>query len=83
MRTPPADEQYWTVDQNGRQKPNPEFLREHFLREGRLTENQALATLRLATEMLAKEPNVLRVNSPVTGMLLSHLLRLLGVEPFA
>lgn len=71
------------VDQHGRQKPNAEFLREHFLREGRLTETQALALLRLATDMLATEPNVLKVKSPVTGMLPSHFLRLLGVEPLA
>ena len=68
------------ADQHGRRKPNAEFLREHFLREGRLTENQALALLRQATEMLTTEPNVLKVKSPVTGMSLSHFLRLLGVE---
>jgi serine/threonine-protein phosphatase 2B catalytic subunit len=71
---PATDEQFWSVDRHGRRKPNAEFLRDHFLREGRLTEAQALALLRQATDMLATEPNVLKVKSPVTGMLSSHLL---------
>jgi len=54
-------------DPNGRQKPNPDFLRDHFLREGRLTEQQALTILRMATALLTSEPNVLMVPSPVTG----------------
>ena len=70
------------IDQHGRRKPNPDFLREHFLREGRLTEIQALALLRQATDMLTTEPNVLKVKSPVTGMLPPHLFSVLGVEPF-
>jgi len=83
VRTPPTDEQLWIIDQHGRRKPNADFLRDHFLREGRLTEIQALAILRLATDMLTTEPNVLRVKSPVTGMLPSHLSSLSGDEPFA
>jgi serine/threonine-protein phosphatase 2B catalytic subunit len=71
------------IDHHGRRKPNAEFLREHFLREGRLTETQALTLLRQATDMLTTEPNVLRVKSPVTGMLPRRLFGLLGVEPFA
>ena len=60
------------TDQHGRRKPNADFLREHFLHEGRLTEFQALALLRQATDMLATEPNVLKVKSPVTGMSATH-----------
>jgi serine/threonine-protein phosphatase 2B catalytic subunit len=67
----PTDEEFWATDQQGNQKPNPEFLREHFFHEGRLTEDQALAVLRLCRDLLASEPNVLRVKSPVTGMSLS------------
>lgn len=59
------------IDQHGRRKPNADFLREHFIREGRLTETQALAILRQATDVLTPEPNILRVKSPVTGMLTS------------
>jgi serine/threonine-protein phosphatase 2B catalytic subunit len=71
------------IDQHGRRKPNAEFLRGHFLQEGRLTEIQALTILRQATDSLTTEPNVLKVKSPVTGMLLPHLFILQGVEPFA
>jgi hypothetical protein len=66
----PTDEQFWMNDHHGRRKPNSEFLREHFLHEGRLTEEQALAILRQCTDMLAAAPNVLKVKSPVTGVLL-------------
>jgi len=71
------------IDQHGRRKPNADLLREHFLREGRLTEPQALAILRQATDLLTTEPNVLKVKSPVTGMLPPHLFSLPGVERFA
>jgi serine/threonine-protein phosphatase 2B catalytic subunit len=66
------------IDHHGRRKPNADFLREHFLREGRLTEVQALSLLRQATDMLTTEPNVLKVKSPVTGMLQPRLFNLLG-----
>jgi serine/threonine-protein phosphatase 2B catalytic subunit len=55
-------------DQHGHRKPNAELLRDHFLHEGRLTEVQALVILRQITDVLTTEPNVLRVNSPMTGM---------------
>jgi hypothetical protein len=61
------------IDQHGRRKPNANFLRDHFLREGRVTEVQALTILRQVTDMLTMEPNILRVNSPVTGMLPSNI----------
>ena len=64
----PTEEQFWMNDQHGRRKPNAEFLREHFLREGRVTEVQALAILRQCTDVFTAEPNVLEVESPVTGM---------------
>jgi serine/threonine-protein phosphatase 2B catalytic subunit len=63
------------IDQRGRRKPNADVLREHFIREGRLTEVQALALLRQATDLLTTEPNVLKVKSPVTGMLPLHLFQ--------
>ncbi|KAH9965239.1 Metallo-dependent phosphatase [Russula dissimulans] len=66
IATVPSYEHFWTNDQHGRRKPHPEFLRDHFLREGRLTEDQALAILRQCTDVLAAEPNVLRVKGPVT-----------------
>jgi hypothetical protein len=64
----PTEEQFWMNDQYGRRKPNAELLRDHFLHEGRLTEVQALAILRQSTDVLAAEPNVLKVKSPMTGM---------------
>jgi serine/threonine-protein phosphatase 2B catalytic subunit len=65
-QTPP-DDLFYTTDSHGRRRPNPDFIRQHFLREGRLREDQALTILRQATDVLAAEPNVLRVKSPVTG----------------
>lgn len=46
--------------------PNCEFLKDHFFNEGRLKEDQAIRILRDATELLASEPNLLEVPSPVT-----------------
>lgn len=66
----PTDEQLFMNDAYGRRRPNPDFLREHFLREGRLTLEQALTILRQTTDLLAAEPNILNVRSPVTGALL-------------
>ncbi|KAF8266218.1 Metallo-dependent phosphatase [Lactarius quietus] len=60
----PTEEQFWMNDQQGRRKPNAEFLRQHFIHEGRLTEVQALALLHQCTTVLAAEPNVLKVKSP-------------------
>jgi hypothetical protein len=68
IATLPTEEQFWMNDQHGRRKPNAEFLRHHFIHEGRLTEDQAVAILRLSKDLLASEPNMLKVRSPVTGM---------------
>jgi len=68
IATLPTEEQFWMNDQHGRRKPNADFLRHHFIHEGRLTEDQAVAILRLCKDLLASEPNMLKVRSPVTGM---------------
>ncbi|KAG2004450.1 serine/threonine-protein phosphatase 2B catalytic subunit, variant 2 [Coprinopsis cinerea AmutBmut pab1-1] len=47
-------------------KPNPSFLKDHFFKEGRLLEEQALYIINRATRILAKEPNMVEVKSPVT-----------------
>ncbi|TFY75508.1 hypothetical protein EWM64_g8504 [Hericium alpestre] len=62
----PTEEQFFKIDQHGRRKPNPDFLRQHFLKEGRLTEEQALTIIRQTSDMLSMEPNILKVRSPVT-----------------
>jgi serine/threonine-protein phosphatase 2B catalytic subunit len=69
-------------DQHGRRKPNAEFLRDHFIHEGRLTEDQALAILRQCTDVLAAEPNLLKVKSPVTGMSPSYRYTYTDIETF-
>lgn len=55
------------ADNRGVSKPNAEFLKHHFLREGRLTESQALYILEQATGLLASQPNLVDVESPVTS----------------
>lgn len=71
----PTDDQLFMNDAHGRRRPNPDFLREHFLREGRLTIEQALTILRQTTDLLASEPNILHVRSPVTGAsLVAHCI---------
>jgi len=62
----PTDEQFF--DPQDSSKPNISFLKNHFYREGRLTEEQALYIIRAGTEILRREPNVLEVDAPITGM---------------
>ena len=42
-------------------------LKQHFFREGRLTEDQAQYILKEGTRFLKEEPNLLRVEGPITG----------------
>ena len=46
--------------------PNCEFLKHHFIKEGRLQEDQAKRIIKDATDLLACEPNLLKVPAPVT-----------------
>ena len=63
----PKDEEFFAYDRNGALIPNHDFIREHFLAEGRLTEQQAVYILDRTTVLLAREPNLLSVSSPVIG----------------
>jgi hypothetical protein len=63
----PTDDQFYVPDENGNRKPNGQFLKQHFFHEGRLTEDQALFILEEATALLAMEPNLVDVASPVTS----------------
>ena len=64
----PRDEDFYVVDPtDGRTKPNPELVKDHFFHEGRLTEAQTLFILDNATELMRREPNLVAINSPVTG----------------
>jgi len=47
--------------------PNIGFLRKHFFREGRLTEQQIFFILRKVMEIFKEEPNVLRLQAPITS----------------
>jgi hypothetical protein len=49
-------------------KPIPENLKPHFLREGKLEKADALRIISLASPVFEREPNVLAVADPVTGM---------------
>jgi len=67
----PTPEQFFANRGQDRTKPDIAFLKNHFYREGRLTEEQALWILEQGTELLRKEPNVLQVDAPITGMYLT------------
>jgi len=58
-----------TYDRKGR--PKPDVLKQHFLGEGRLQEDLALQIVADASAVLGKEKNLLDVEAPVTGILLS------------
>ncbi|OBZ77557.1 Serine/threonine-protein phosphatase 2B catalytic subunit [Grifola frondosa] len=62
----PSDGDFYIVDVTSRHKPNVELLKDHFLHEGRLSEEQALFILEETIAMMNNEPNMLRVESPVT-----------------
>ena len=53
--------------ESGKVLPNVTLLKQHFFNEGRLTEQQAHFILDQATELMTQEPNLLHVESPVTG----------------
>ncbi|KAH8897245.1 Metallo-dependent phosphatase [Thozetella sp. PMI_491] len=61
---PPSDDEFYQDET--REKPNLQFLKQHFLHEGRLTEEQALFIIRKGTELLHAEPNLLEIDAPVT-----------------
>ncbi|KAH8096870.1 Metallo-dependent phosphatase [Cristinia sonorae] len=63
---PPLNDQFYLSDATGGLKPNVQLLRSHFFHEGRLTEDQALFILESATKLMSREPNMLRINGPVT-----------------
>lgn len=58
----PSDEDLF--DASGR--PNLNFLKEHFFHEGRLSEKQVLRIIERGTQILAREPNLLHIDAPVT-----------------
>ena len=51
----------------GQVLPNVGFLRKHFFREGKLTEQQILFILGKVMEIFKAEPNVLRLQAPITS----------------
>jgi len=63
--TIPTGEQLFSKTEMG--KPDVAFLKNHFYREGRIEEDHALYILENATRLLHAEPNVLTVDSPLTG----------------
>ena len=61
----PTDDQVFVG--GDRSKPNVAFLKDHFFRQGRLSEEHALHIIDAASTILRAEPNILTVDSPVTG----------------
>ncbi len=68
--TIPTDDQFFSKTEKG--KPDAAFLKNHFYREGRLKEEHALFILEKATRLFRAEPNVLAVDSPVTGATIAY-----------
>lgn len=65
----PLDEDFFVADSvHGGFKPNAELVKDHFIREGRLTDKQALFILKEVTELMRREPNMLVLSGPTTGM---------------
>ncbi|KAI0794857.1 Metallo-dependent phosphatase [Abortiporus biennis] len=64
--TPPNEAFYVQSADRNSFKPNLELLKDHFYHEGRLTEAQAMFILEQTTDLLSKEPNMLKVEGPVT-----------------
>lgn len=60
----PTDEQFFEDDT--KEKPDINFLKQHFYREGRLTEEQAIWIIKKGTEVLRAEPNLLEMDAPIT-----------------
>lgn len=67
----PTDSQFFSKSNPA--LPDIAFLKNHLYREGRLTEEQALFIIRGGAKLLKEEPNLLDVESPVTGTLLPIL----------
>ena len=55
--------------------PDIAYLKNHFNREGRIREDHALYIIEKATEILRTEPNLLYVDTPVTGEFSPSLLQ--------
>lgn len=49
-----------------------DIIRQHFAKEGKLTLDDALAIILKARNLLAQEPNLLELRSPITGMHLAN-----------
>ena len=67
----PTDDQFFSTSEKG--KPDVNFLKDHFHHEGRLKEEHALFIIEKATRLLRVEPNVLSVDSPVTGATAAYM----------
>lgn len=61
---PPTNAELFNNEQTGH--VNLDFLTEFFFKEGRLTEEQAMIIVRRGAEVLAREPNLLKIDAPVT-----------------
>lgn len=68
--TIPTDDQFFSKTEKG--KPDVTFLKTHFYHEGRIKEEHALFIIDKATQVLRAEPNVLNVDSPVTGATIAY-----------
>lgn len=62
----PTDDMFYSKEFPDR--PDIAFLKNHFYREGRISEEQAIFILQKGTELLRKEPNLLEVDAPITGI---------------
>jgi serine/threonine-protein phosphatase 2B catalytic subunit len=62
----PTKEQFYSAKDPS--KPDLEFLRSHLIHEGRLTEEQAIFIIKSGGEVLRREPTLLEIDAPITGI---------------
>jgi serine/threonine-protein phosphatase 2B catalytic subunit len=70
VNTPTKDQFYSKTDPT---KPDLDFLKSHLYQEGRLTDEQALFIINKGAELLKKEPTMLEIEAPITGIYIFFL----------
>ncbi|KAF9450401.1 Metallo-dependent phosphatase [Macrolepiota fuliginosa MF-IS2] len=62
----PTDAEFFLRDARGERMPNASYLKDHFFNEGRILESHAVWIVRTVMEILKREPNMVKVGSPMT-----------------
>ncbi|KXN83063.1 Serine/threonine-protein phosphatase 2B catalytic subunit, partial [Leucoagaricus sp. SymC.cos] len=62
----PTDAEFFLRDARGEKMPNASYLKDHFFKEGRILEQHALWIVQTAMGIFRREPNMVKVESPMT-----------------